>query len=413
MPEEKEEIKEKSFLKKWLKIIIGGAIVPVLVFLITNIDKVEKTYKFASDLLKTSGQCHTLKVVTFPKVPYFLVHTIRQIHMIRQEPEIYWARLEGKNNCGHPLHVEITFGVINKDVANATAGPYPFTVDDKEEKNEELDPYFAFVGGDPNTDTGLSVSYIIKDMETNKPLKSATENIEVISKNKFCWNLKDPTNKEVSLPFLLAALSAWSLSPDEAIKKRARQFAKEASEGGDPSEFSRRWFKSCYSDLFHGPNRLNVHPYSKAWPPIHESREKSTQTIRDCAELLNLKRSDSIEAALLISALRNAVPRMRKSRLVFYAIPAPEEKDIGRKQFFLSWSTDGENWRALNMTSPNQMSFEENEAQATLRVKNLLQSESGILSALSSSGVFIDGKKTIFALDFDKASEEFGIRGLP
>jgi hypothetical protein len=122
---------------------------------------------------------------------------------------------------------------------------------------------------------------------------------------------------------------------------------------------------------------------------------------------------DSIEAALLISGLKNAAPRMRKSRLVLYAIPAPEEKTKGCKQFFLSWSTGGENWRAFDVTDPNQMGFEENEAQATLKVKNLLESESGILSALSSSGVFIDEKKTIFALDFDKASKSFRIQGLP
>jgi hypothetical protein len=122
---------------------------------------------------------------------------------------------------------------------------------------------------------------------------------------------------------------------------------------------------------------------------------------------------NSIEAALLISGLRNTVSRILKSRLVLYAIPDPEEKDKGCKQFFLSWSTDGKNWRALDVTDPNQLGFEENEGQATSKVKNLLESESGILSALSSSGVFIDEKKTIFALDFDRASKSFRIRGLP
>jgi len=128
---------------------------------------------------------------------------------------------------------------------------------------------------------------------------------------------------------------------------------------------------------------------------------------------LDAKQLDSIEAALLISALRNAVSRILKSRLVLYAIPDPQERDKGSKQFFLSWSTDGENWPALNVTNPNQMSFEENEKQATSKVKNLLESESGILPALNSRGVFIDEKKTILALDFDRASKSFRIRGLP
>jgi hypothetical protein len=137
------------------------------------------------------------------------------------------------------------------------------------------------------------------------------------------------------------------------------------------------------------------------------------QRIRSPVQLLDAKQLDSIEAALLISALRNAVSRILKSRLVLYAIPDPQERDKGSKQFFLSWSTDGENWPALNVTNPNQMSFEENEKQATSKVKNLLESESGILSALNSRGVFIDEKKTILALDFDRASKLFRIRGLP
>jgi hypothetical protein len=343
--------------------------------------------------------------VTFPKVPYYLLNTLRQ-----RDQEIYWAKLKGKNNCSYPLNVKIKFEVINSEIARATDKEYTFTVMVKEEKNEDLDPFFEFTRDDINTD--LRVRCQIINWDTNKAIRLDTKIIELISKNYFCWNLKDPTNKEVSLAFLLASLSAWSLNPDEAIKKRARQFLKETDGGVDPSESSRHWFKSCYSDLFHGPNRLNVHPYSKPWPPTHEGDE-SMQQIRNPAQVLNAKHSDSIEAALLISALRNAVSKILKSRVVLYAIPDPQEKDKGCKQFFLSWSTDGENWQALNVTDPNQMSFEENEKQATSKVKNLLESESGILSALNNRGVFIDEKKTILALDFDRASKSFRIRGLP
>ena len=405
MPKKKEKIEDKSVLKKWFKIGIVGAVVPVLVFLITNIDKVEKGYNFFSGLFKRSGPCHTLEVVTFPKVPYFLLNTLRQ-----RDQEIYWAKLKGKNNCGYPLNVKIKFEVINSEIAKATNKDYTFTVKDKEEKSVEIDPFFEFTQDDVHTD--LRVRCDIIDWDTNKAIRLDTKIFEVISKNYFCWNLKDPTNKEVPLTFLLATLSAWSLNPDEAIKKRARQFLKETDGGGPPSESSHHWFKSCYSDLFHGPNRLNIHPYSKPWPPTHEGDE-SMQRIRSPVQLLDAKQLDSIEAALLISALRNAVSRILKSRLVLYAIPDPQERDKGSKQFFLSWSTDGENWPALNVTNPNQMSFEENEKQATSKVKNLLESESGILSALNSRGVFIDEKKTILALDFDRASKSFRIRGLP
>lgn len=405
MPKKKEKIKDKSVLKKWFKVGIGGSIVSILIFLITNIDKVEKGYNFFSGFFKKSEQCHTLEVVTFPKVPYYLLNTLRQ-----RDQEIYWAKLKGKNNCSYPLNVKIKFEVINSEIARATDKEYGFTVMVKEEKNEDLDPLFEFTRDDINT--ALRVRCQITNWDTNKAIRLDTKIIELISKNNFCWNLKDPTNKDVSLAFLVATLSAWSLNPDEAIKKRARQFLKETHGGVDPSEASRHWFKSCYADLFHGPNRLNVHPYSSPWPPTHEGDE-SIQRIRNPAQVLNGKHSDSIEAALLISALRNAVSRILKSRLVLYAIPDQQEKEKGRKQFFLSWSTDGENWQALNVTDPDQMSFEENERQATPKVKNLLESESGILSALNSRGVFIDEKKTILALDFDRASKSYRIRGLP
>ena len=122
---------------------------------------------------------------------------------------------------------------------------------------------------------------------------------------------------------------------------------------------------------------------------------------------------------MLLAALVNNLQESLVSHLQLWAVPDPQKGDAGAKRFLLSWSPDGQNWYALDMTDPNKANFEANETQATALIKNLRQYREDIVRGLKEDGVFIEGGqfvergRQILALDFSRANGCFNICTLP
>jgi hypothetical protein len=131
------------------------------------------------------------------------------------------------------------------------------------------------------------------------------------------------------------------------------------------------------------------------------------------------KRADSLEAALLIAALKKAASEDVKIELILFALPMDSEKDNGEKRFLLAWSPKKDEWRACDLTTPNDLDFDQNVQQAsTMLAKVLETSGDRILQALNNKGVFYDEKlplaeQSMVALNFKIATGEYHIAGLP
>lgn len=361
--------------------------------------------------------CPSLLIKVIPRFPYYLINTFKNN---QRNPYIYWTVLTGENDCKDPRPVEVRFAVRNKTVAQATDIPWTRTFKVGEKISRlPVDPQFEFLHRAENTT--LDVTWEIKDKNTNMWIDSGTEPIEVISDDYIDWNFRDHEKKQVPADFLLASLTAWSLTSGEAIRGRAEPYFAAARGQTSPGESLRQWFSSCYQDLFVGPEAVKVSPYAKPWPPFSQEEtnlEKGKnpppilQKIRNPREILQSKEADSLEAALLVAALRNAGLKEIKSRLCLFALPQADFY-TGLKQFILSWSIDDQEWNAIDLTDPNKLNFNENQSSSSAKVTNLMKSRGDILAALNERGVFVDDKYLIFAIDFDKAAKKYDIGGLP
>ena len=83
------------------------------------------------------------------------------------------------------------------------------------------------------------------------------------------------------------------------------------------------------------------------------------------------------------------------------------------KVFLLAWSGDRTTWEAIEMNQVGTLTFEDNRARATPRVRQLLADTGGLGPALAERGVVIDDDKGLVALNFRRAQKYYGIRPLP
>ena len=385
-------------------------------------------------------KCANLEVKTFRQMPYYLVPTLG----VKHREFLYWAMITGTNNCQEPLDVQVKFFIsqqsshlayleaertgsakdergegesqdhrglgktLNRN-GNDTSTLWIKTIDTMKKVNDFLVPKIKFTKEDP--DETLTVEWEIQTHTDNLRIKGGTENINIISKNYIYWDLKDAGGANVPSKFLLASLLAWTRIKAPELQARAKQYL-----SGAASRQYRPWFKGCYDDLLGPDGLLNVHPYTSPWP-LAGPGDESRQQVRSPVGFITGKATDPnpLEAVLLVAALVNNLPQ--RPDLAFFALPL--QTDIAAKRFLLAWSDDGIAWRAMDLSSPKRLSFEENEAGATAELADLIKSKPDILKELNRVGVFIEGERfsagarQVVALNFAKAAEIYPVQGLP
>lgn len=453
MNETKEEPKEGSFwegLSKLQKLIgfltalialVGGLYGGYKFFFPGPPQPAPGSANYTEIRIAKLRKCANLKVNAFEQMPYYLTPTLYK----KTRKWLYWAVLSGTNNCDEePLLVKVKFfisqqsshlayldqgtkeiardklsegpGEINEGLrktlernAKDTLTFWRGTVAPMQNVNEPLVPRIKFTKEDP--DEPLTVEWEIQTLKDNLTIQCGTEHINMISKKYIYWDLKDTTGANVPSEFLLASLSAWTRIKDPKLERQAQQYLSAAA----PRQ-SRPWFKGCYNALLGPEGLLTVHPYISPWP-LTGTGDESRQPVRSPVEFItgNATAPAPLEAVLLVAALANNLPR--KPDLALFALPL--QTDSAAKRFLLAWSDNGIDWRALDLTSPQNLSFEDNEARTTAELANLLKSKPDILRKLDGTGVFIVGEqlsevsRQVVALNFAKAAEIHQIQGLP
>ena len=396
------------------KKITLGSLIPSLmlglVWVVTNIDKVEKFVSLIigkpsvvvapPSLPSLPPPCYTLEVKTFETFPYYLVNTYNK------NPEhkyIYWTSITGKNDCPDDLNFTVKFSVNRgQDDPGKIVTVKREQIDDsisrgKSLNNKRMDPIFEFLSG-LEDDIRVFVEWKIINQVGSNVITQGNKHILVKMKNVVSWDLKNPDSSKVDTDFLLASLSAWSLKPGTVLRTRAHQYLQGTRE-------SREWLENCYQDLFHATPPVVVRPFPGRWPP------SDTQEIQTPKEILTTRKANSLEAALLIAALKNAVAEDLGLHLVLFALE--QEESHGAKHFLLAWSTDRQEWHAMDMTAPSQVSFTDNVTQASLKLKAFFQAQGQEMwDKLEEKGVFISPDQDVLVLDFQKASEKYSIGSL-
>lgn len=390
-------------------------------------------------------KCANLEVRTFKQMPYYLIPTLVKKH----REFLYWAALSGKNNCNEVLDVVVKFFIseespllasldeeskeidkgaskqdelinpgmnyrgLGKTMERNARGTRTFwsgTVDSKKEVTEFLIPKIRFPATE-DPDGILTVVWEIRTRKDNLEIHRRTQHINIISKNYIYWDLKDGSGVNVDPKFLLASLSAWTRIKDPKLERQAQQYLSAVA----PRQ-SRPWFKGCYNALLGPEGLLKVHPDTSPWP-LTGTGDESRQRVRSPVEFITGNATDPapLEAVLLVAALANNL--RQKPGLTLFALPL--QTDSAAKRFLLAWSDNGIDWRALDLTAPQNLGFEDNEARTTAELANLLKSKPDILSKLNGTGIFIVGEnlsevsRQVVALNFTKAAEINQIQGLP
>lgn len=410
--------------KWWVKITITGIIAVIVTIggLVSNIDKIMDFYeKRISKKAETKVSaklepksivegCELLNVKIFPVFPYYLVNTYNKAP---DNDYIYWALITGKNTCNTRLLIKMWF---KPDTLKAIVNKEEFysTIESGNEINKKANPELKIISkADENFN--LSADWKIFSTSDNKEvkIKQGDDRILVIADNTMYWALKNSDGKPVDSGFLLASLSAWSILPKKPPQELGDRATRYLGQGNNPGE----WMKNCYTDLFRSAGPVIVHSYEDPWPPRGEGG-KSQQRIRTSEMILAGKKADSLEVALLIAALKNAVAEDLHFRLALFALPLNSQKDIGVKRFLLAWSPEGGEWRAIDLTEPNKLDFDLNVKQASEILAGILQTQrEKILPLLDKKGVFYDDKQTLaqqtlLAVDFGIAPEYFYVAGL-
>lgn len=320
-------------------------------------------------------------------------------------PFLYWFHIEVDNRSSENLNLIVTFKV-RKGPARVRDVPARYSIPARETFHEHVDPAFVYLRHDFDEDIPLEITWQIQD-DRSKILKQGTQTTLLLPKNIVKWDLATPEGNPVPKDFLLASLTAWTLSAETLPEERRARLRQSVDPSISTESLARQWIALCYDGLFGDPSGLRIMPSRISFPPPDRQRIRTPSQAREANNI------DPIEAALLLAALSTNTFEEIGARLVLLAVPEPQGQ-FGQKAIFLSWSITPDKWQAVKMASVAEMDFEENEKLATAEVTRLLREEPEILEGINQEkGVLIGDLQSVVALDFAKAAAYFSIRGLP
>lgn len=346
-----------------------------------------------------AGACWDITVKHPPKFPHALKNTIPT------EDYPYWLFVKVNNQCPQDILFDLSFDLVDGPaVINNPDKRLPYTVKQGATLADTVPLPISFPK--PDIDDILIITWTIQRSDDKTRMKQGISRIQILPKQKYCWNLLRHDNQPVSRDFLLASLTAWSQAADGELKKIALDIigkTRGAKHGAGA------WMDHCYH-LFQGAGPIEVPPFStqKPFPP------RECWDIYTPMEVMRAKLGDPLEASLLIGALAKKGRAYKRfgMRLQLLIVPKPGSHSQPQ-DFYLSWITSDGTRGALDMTLANNISFDENRTHATRKVADLLKDDREIGSSLDGNGVYMDVEKGFFALDFQRAADRYKIRALP
>jgi hypothetical protein len=326
-------------------------------------------------------------------MPYYLANTLKE-----SQNYLYWTAYDATNKCSECTNLGITLSSENSDMAKVDSAPFKYSIcPNAEMRDANIDPVLKFMREDVSGTLKLHWELVFQ----NGKAISQSVPIRILSDNIVYWDLKNPDGENVPFDFILASLTAWTLSP---ISEQGAKYLGPSS----PDQSIGEWMESCYEALFNKKGHLiAVAPYQGPWPPTMKN-DDSMERIRSPQDSLTVKRIDSVEASLLVSALAYRGFKDTQ-RLVLVALSSATSDG---KQFLLAWPKTRDSWEAVDMTAPNGVAFEDNLRDATGCLNAALKS-APIVKELDSRGVYASSDRRVVAIDFVKASQRYQIRGLP
>lgn len=337
---------------------------------------------------------YEIKVNCPEVVPYYMKN-----FMYSQE-FLPWFKISVHNKSEENLHIEVSFKV-RQGPALAREEPAVYSINPGEYFSQSVDPAFEFLKEDINVP--LEVILKIRDHKDNI-LHQDTRMIEVLQKNILDWDLKSVEGNQISKDFLLASLSAWILISDNETNRLIKKLSMDFETNNQTDTLADQWIFLCYKELF------NIEPVFQITANLKTLSLKGKQNIGTPSQVLKKGRGDPLETVLLFSKISFKTFEKLGIRLLIFMIPKSSDNN---QHLFLSWSKGLSNFKAIDLISNKDTSFEMNIEQSTFILEQFLATHPTIIDKLSNSGVYVSKDRSIFALDFTLATDAYSISALP
>jgi hypothetical protein len=353
-----------------------------------------------------SRPCWTIEMRSWKQVPLGLIYTIGRA----QNP--YWVRVEGRNDCSHPLHLTVRVQSDDQDIEFRET-PAVFTVGAGTAFQRLIDPQIRFLDPSFTDEKSIKLIWTLTD-EARRPLWTETFDHQILPRTRFRFDLSRSDGDPVSKEFLLASLTAWSrLDRQPAVRRFAEELQREIGSGGDPTSLALAWFSRIHAALLSGGG-LEIAQNLQLFPPL-PNRAMEIRTAGDILQLRGSSPADRVEPLETILAIasmtRAALGPMGVSTGLFAIPAAPDGSPL--KRLFLGWRDPlVREWSFLELTRSDQESFEENRRRSTVEIEGVLASRASVARALDRSGVFYTDPEGFLAVDFDRAADHYQIANL-
>lgn len=369
-------------------------------------------YLLVEDQAGDAGQCWDITVKHPKRFPYYLKNSITVMK------DFYWFFVDIDNRCSSTLHASVTFkpDLPEKDLpaVEYLKGAELMTLKAGERKDKTIDPRIRFLAK-LDKPFPMKVDWRVKD-DKDQLLGQGSVDIEVLPPNHFVWTLHNADDKAIDKEILLASLAAWPQGRPQAVSDATNRVLDAVDEHLDAEvhAFARHWMAALHSDVFGAKRAIRVLPTAKRFPPRNGSRP-----IRAPVEVFERKRSNPLEAALLIHAITGDI--FEEYGIDQVLVVAPDPDRAGRQAVMLAWTeTEAGNWSAIRTGVLGRKAFDENLATATAAFNRLLESNSIVANGLQAfydddgmcRSVVLDEVGGVYAIDPLRA-KRCGIAGLP
>jgi len=333
------------------------------------------------------------EVRVFPVMPWALKP------MVASNPSLYWLLLHVENQGDRPAHLDVKCEVLNEPpVAACATLPWSISLSPGETKDEKIDPRLRFLNdAGPDTAIDLQLTWRVTDdrgIEVEGGRQTVT--IKIPPRNAFFWDLKDAAGREIPKEFLVASLAAWTRTVER------NPIYEEGKRLRDGCASMTAFLDRVYSELLRNADRLAISPGVPPLPPMNASVELKTPR-----EVLDLKRANPVEAALLVAALAQEPAEWYGMRLAGASVRRAPGSD---PRILILWTDPAGRWNAVDLTKTD-VPFDENRRLSDGVLEPWFESD--VLPALEERGVYVNPNPRRMFLEFSKAAVKYGIQPFP
>jgi hypothetical protein len=387
-------------------VIAATAFVSALGVLLSRTEDVVKNFKTLYKSVTPQSYPYEVAVSNPSEVPSYL-----RFYYSSDDPNdphnLHWFRAAVHNKVNRPLMLGVSFQIqpIDCEIVHLDpkAEPNENSLEAGKTESYYITPPIKWTQTDLDQECKLSLKYSVKEklQPDEYPVKEVP--ITILPKRVVKWDLTNIDGKAVSKEFLLASLTAWTLSKDEVVVQRAKELRKSVSGGSHE-----KWAEACYKNLFPESKRgLEIIPTHLTYPFLQQRTR-----LRSPGEALTNANPEPLEAALLMAALiHNATNEEVSFTLFILPQSQPDQPAV-----LLAWPdpAGGTSWKAVDLRLAGTSKFDENLQQSSELLQRALSSNPSILDFSKNKGVLFGTAATSpNVISFQQAKNDWNIQPLP